>query len=124
MDLNKSLEVKTKNVNHIKNLIAIASIDGDFASSERSLIYEIGLRYGLTDFEVNQLMTNPSEANLLIPDTEEKRIQHLDNYIELIVSDGKVMDEELDFCKIIANVLGFDDEMVVEVLEMKYGFSA
>lgn len=123
MDVNKSLEVKTKNVNHIKNLIALASIDDDFSSSERSLIYKIGQRSGLTDFEVNQLMTSPSEATLLIPESEEKKIEQLNNYIELIVSDGKVVDEELDFCKVIANILGFDDEMVIAKLERKYGFS-
>ncbi len=123
MDLNKSLEIKTKNVNHIKNLIAIACIDNDFATSERALIFEMGKRYGLTDFEVNQLMTNPSEADFQIPETPEKKMQHLDNYIELIVVDEKVKEEEIEFCKIIAGVLGFPDEMVGDILNKKYGFS-
>jgi len=122
MDLNKPITTKNENINHIKNLIAIAHIDGDFSINERNLIFKVGRNFGLTEFEVNDYMMHPTEAELIIPDSVEKKEIQFHNYIQLIIVDNQVGDEELEFCKIIGNALGFSDETFHQTLSDNYNY--
>jgi uncharacterized tellurite resistance protein B-like protein len=42
--------------NHIKNLLALAKVDGHMHETEEALLYKIGKRYGLKDRQVKELV--------------------------------------------------------------------
>lgn len=123
MDTNKPIITKNENINHIKNLIAIAHIDGNFSINERNLIFKVGRNFGLTEYEVNEYMMYPTEAELIIPVSVEKKEIQFHNYIQLIIVDNQVGDEELEFCKIIGNALGFSDEQFHQILNDSYNYA-
>ena len=48
--------------NHIKNLLALAKVDGHMHEKEIALLFKIGKRYGLKDRQVKELMDTEEEA--------------------------------------------------------------
>ncbi|PSR53244.1 TerB family tellurite resistance protein [Adhaeribacter arboris] len=97
---------------HILNLGALAKIDGHVDSAEMNYIIAIGRKNGLKQEEVRSLLANASTAKFELPANDSERFDQIYDLVEMMLADGIVDDNEMDFCVEMAAKLGFKKTIV------------
>lgn len=103
---------------HIQNLGALAKIDGHVDSSEMQFIISIGKKNGMKQEEVRSLLANSNSSNFVMPENDSDRFDQIYDLVEMMLADGIIDDNEMDFCIDMAEKLGFR-KAVVGVLVRK-----
>jgi tellurite resistance protein len=100
---------KTKNLkSHLANLVAIANSDGDFSVAEKRLIFDIGVKNGLSIDEVKKIIKSDSKAiEFKVPDNDAERFDELYDLASMMLADGECTEDELSNCIELAEKLGF-----------------
>jgi uncharacterized tellurite resistance protein B-like protein len=93
---------------HLRNVITLAKADGKLSKSELNLIYKIGEARGLKNDEIQDLLQEiiPS-SDIVLPNNDTERFNQIFDLVELMLADGRVADQEVDFCIEIAEKFGF-----------------
>ncbi len=104
--------------NYIRNLIALASTDGDLDPEEKMLIYTIGARRGLKDWQIAELLEDTSAHKFFIPDSMGNRMNLLYDVMQIVYADGKVTPTERNFVTNIIKALNLESEIVQELLNL------
>lgn len=104
---------QTKRIkSHILNLGALAKIDGHVDSAEMNYIIAIGKKNGLRQDEVRSLLANANSAKFEMPANDSERFDQIYDLVEMMLADGIVDDNEMDFCVEMAEKLGFKQAIV------------
>lgn len=104
---------QTKRVkNHITNLGALARIDGHLDPTEVNYIIAVGQKNGLKPDDVRALIANGEKVQVHIPDNDSERFDQIYDLVEMMLADGIVDDNEMEFCMMMANKLGFRKAIV------------
>lgn len=98
--------------NHIKNLLALAKVDGHMHEKEEALLYKIGLRYGLKDRQVQQLVESDEQYELNIPDNHNDKMNLLYDLVLMVYADEVVDEHEIQFCEDAVRQFGMKEELV------------
>lgn len=104
--------------NYIRNLIALASTDGQLDIEERNLIMTIGLRRGLKEWQVNELLEDTTKHVFFVPDSLGNRMNLLYDIMQIVYADGVVTQSEIGFVKNILKSLDLDEEIMVDILNL------
>lgn len=107
----ESDEVK-KLKSHLTNLGALAKVDGHIDTAEMNYIITIGKKNGLKPEDVKALMANTDKVKLEIPTNDSDRFDQIYDLVEMMLADGIVDDNEMDFCIDMASKLGFRKAIV------------
>ena len=107
----ESDEVK-KVKTHLTNLGALAKIDGHVDSTELNFIVAIGKKHGLKPEEVKTLVANADALKFEMPQNDSARFDQIFDLVEMMLADGIVDDNEMDFCIEMATRLGFRKAIV------------
>lgn len=111
MDLFKSRQSREK-LSHLKNLVAVAVVDGKIEKNEMAALATVMARDGLTPSDLERCIKNPKGIKFLPPETPEQRIIYLKDMVLLMMCDGEIDDKELTLCKATAIALGFRHEVI------------
>jgi len=84
---------------HIKNLLALAKVDGTIHPEEEALLYRIGKKYGLKDRQVKQLVEMEEKFEVVVPDNHHDKMNLLYDLILMVYADGVVDQHEIEFCE-------------------------
>jgi uncharacterized membrane protein YebE (DUF533 family) len=84
---------------HIKNLLALAKVDGTIHPEEEALLYRIGKKYGLKDRQVKQLVDLDEKFDVVVPDNHHDKMNLLYDLILMVYADGVVDQHEIQFCE-------------------------
>lgn len=103
---------------HITNLGALAKIDGHLDPSEVNFIVSIGTRHGMKPKEVKSLLAGADKVIPQLPTNDSERFDQIYDLVEMMLADGIVDENEMDFCINMAVRLGFK-KAVVGVLVRK-----
>ena len=103
---------------HITNLGALAKIDGHVDPSEINFIIAIGTKHGMRASEVKSLLADSSKITPQLPSNDSERFDQIYDLVEMMLADGIVDENEMDFCIHMATRLGFK-KAVVGVLVRK-----
>lgn len=95
-----------ENRDYIKGLVALAKIDNKIAKSEIECIYKIGEKKGLSRTDIYDIIRENYTGKLIVPDTIEERFEMLYDMIDVMLADGIIDDQEMDFCVDLAEKLG------------------
>lgn len=100
---------KTKNLkSHLANLVAIANSDGDFSVAEKRLIFDIGVKNGLSIDEVKKIIKSDSKSiEFKVPDNDSDRFDELYDLVSMMLADGVCSEDEMSNCIELAEKLGF-----------------
>ncbi|MBY0424075.1 MAG: TerB family tellurite resistance protein [Cytophagales bacterium] len=98
--------------NHLINLIALSKADGNIDINEKMLLYKVGERNGFTASQVEDLIGKSLKATITRPESNEERFSQVFDVVELMLADGQVDEDELDFAIDYASKLGFKKEIV------------
>ncbi len=97
---------------HLTNLGALAKIDGHVDSTELNFIVAIGQKNGLKPEEVKTIVANADALKFEMPKNDSDRFDQIFDLVEMMLADGIVDDNEMDFCIEMATRLGFRKAIV------------
>jgi uncharacterized membrane protein YebE (DUF533 family) len=103
--------------NHIKNLLALAKVDGHMHEKEISLLFKIAKRYGLKDRQVQELIDSDERFAMNVPDNHNDRMNLLYDLILMVYADDVVDQHEVQFCEEAVVQFGMRKELVKWLLQ-------
>jgi uncharacterized membrane protein YebE (DUF533 family) len=101
-------------------LINLAASDQNVAERESKLIHLIAKANGISQEEVESLLSNPQPIGNIGSLTTDEKFEHLYYLIQLMKMDGQVFRSEIVFCENIAEKLGFKKGVVGEMSQFVY----
>lgn len=103
--------------NHLKNLLALANADGNIHKKELELLFKIGKKYGLKDWQIQNLVDSKETFELNIPDNFHDRMNLLYDLMLMVYADGKVEKREIEFCEDVAKRFKMQKTIVTWLLD-------
>ena len=97
---------------HLLNLAALAKADGHIDAREMSFIMAVGKKNGIDAAEVKELVSGAKGASNELPTTDSERFDQIYDLVHMMLADGIVDDNEMDFCIMMAEKLGFRQAIV------------
>jgi hypothetical protein len=104
--------------NHLRNLVALAKADEHFDEKEVKMLYKIGRRYGLKDWQIKNVIDSDQPPELNIPDNFNDRMNLLYDLMLMVYADEKIETREVDFCKEVAIRFGMKPDIVPWLLDV------
>lgn len=104
--------------NHIRNLLALARVDGNVHPKEEKLLYKIGRRYGLKDRHIRDLLESGEKYTVVIPDNHNDKMNLIYDLLLMIHADEKVARNEIEFFEDAVKKFGMKKEMVQWLLQI------
>jgi uncharacterized membrane protein YebE (DUF533 family) len=104
--------------NHIRNLLALAKIDGHVHTKEEKLLYKIGKRYGLKDRQIKELVESKEKFTMNVPDNHNDKMNLLYDLLLMIYADDVVDKHEISFFEDAVKKLGMKKETVKWLLKV------
>jgi uncharacterized tellurite resistance protein B-like protein len=84
----------------MRNLISLASADGQLDDRETSVIVNIGKNRGLKEWQIDELLLDKSGGHeLFLPDSAPNRMNLLFDFMQIIYADGLVSTQEVSFIR-------------------------
>jgi uncharacterized membrane protein YebE (DUF533 family) len=96
---------------HMKNLLALAKVDGKVHEKEEKLIYKIGKRYGLKERQVREILESNEKFKAIVPDNHNDKMNLLYDLMLMIYADEVVDKHEVEFFEEAVKKFGMKKEM-------------
>jgi uncharacterized tellurite resistance protein B-like protein len=97
---------------HYLNLIEVFRINGKTSPAEYELLKKEGVKFGLTDEEIERLIHQTSHEPYHAPYSLEDKFEQLYNVAEMVLADDDVTDDEIRLLRRFAIEVGFDDRAI------------
>ncbi len=100
----------------LKLLISLAQIDGKVAERERNFITSIGKSNDIAADQIDTLLDQ--RHALVVPTdlTDDQKFEYLFSLVKLMKIDERMYKEEMLFCSKIAENLGYENQVMFELL--------
>lgn len=108
------------NESNLKNLIALASADGNIDDSELTVIKEAAMAAGVSNEKLQDWLKRGSEFMHVIPESEEARETQLIQMLSLAIADGEFTLDEYNLCKTVAERLGFTKDELDMIIKLSF----
>lgn len=102
---------------HMKNLIEMAAVDGNFDDIEYDLLKKIAKRNNISESQLKQIRENPLGINFEIPDDKKTKFYQLYDLVHMMAVDKNIHDEELKLCNLFAVKFGYQREKIRELID-------
>jgi uncharacterized tellurite resistance protein B-like protein len=103
-------------LNQMKLLISLAQIDGTVADRERYYIVSIGRANGIYPDEILPLFDKRHELIVPADLSHDQKFEYIFSLVQLMKIDERMYKEEIMFCSKIAATLGYDQEVMFDLL--------
>ena len=101
--------------NYLRNLIALASLDGQLGPEEREMILGIGLKRGLKSWQIETLFNDPAAHEVFLPESVSNRMNMLYDLMQIIYADNDVDVKELEFLANIVEAFHLHTDVTVQL---------
>jgi hypothetical protein len=100
----------------MKLLISLAQIDGTIAPNEKNYVLNIGRANGLDEQSIKSLFEE--RHPVVIPNnlTSEEKFNYIFSLVQLMKIDERMYKEEILFCSKIASTLGYDKQVMFDLM--------
>ncbi len=102
---------------HMKNLIEMAAVDGNFEDIEYDLLKTIAKRNSISETQLKEIRQNPVGVKFEIPADKKKKFHQLYDLVHMMTVDKSIHDEELKLCNLFAIKFGYKREQVRELVD-------
>lgn len=102
---------------HMKNLIEMAAVDGNFEEIEYDLLKTIARRNSISENQLKEIRENPGGVKFEVPSDKTMKFHQLYDLVHMMSVDNAVHDEELKLCNLFAIKFGYNRERVRELVE-------
>jgi len=87
---------------------------------EERLIFNLGKLHNISEAEVKELIKKPEPIGPIEALTNDEKFQYLYMVIQMMKIDRKIFKSEVEFCKDLADKLGFKKGVVAELSSKIY----
>jgi uncharacterized tellurite resistance protein B-like protein len=101
-------------------MIQLAISDNILAKREEKLIYNLGKLHGISEAEIKELIKKPEPIGPVEALSNDEKFQYLYMVIQMMKVDRKIFKSEIEFCKNLAEKLGFKKGVVAELSSKIY----
>ena len=101
---------------HLNILVQLAKVDGVVVQDEIDLIKQIGKANGMGSDEISQCFDDPELVENLDKLSDDEKYEFIYNIVQLMKIDGRLYKEEIAFCAKMASKLGYDEEVLLELM--------
>jgi uncharacterized tellurite resistance protein B-like protein len=102
---------------HMKNLIEMAAVDGNFEAIEFDLLKTIAKRNGISESQLKDIRNNPTGITFEIPTDRTVKFNQLFDLVHMMSVDNAVHDEEAKLCVLFAIKFGYPRMNVKELID-------
>ena len=104
--------------NHLKNLVALAAIDGHIHEDEIAYLYKIGEKYKLKPQQIKKIIDQKDVTEPEIPEPHHQKIALLYDLIGMMMADNVIEDSEMEFCKRMFKKFGYKELLIDEMVDL------
>jgi uncharacterized tellurite resistance protein B-like protein len=101
---------------HMKNLIEMAAIDGNFDLIEFDLLKKIAKRNNITEAQLKEIHENPSKVDFELPSDIREKFDQFYDLVHMMSIDNTVHQEEMKLCNLFAVKFGYAREKTGEII--------
>lgn len=101
---------------HLKLLISLAQVDGRVADREKNYILNIGKANGVSEDQLQNLFKKEHEVILPKDLSKDEKFDCIYTLVQLMKIDERMYQEEIRFCAEIASRLGYEQEVLAELM--------
>jgi hypothetical protein len=109
---------KTTVRSHMKNLIEMAAVDGNFQEAEMTLLKTIAKRNGISENQLMLIKSNPSTVPFEVPTGEKEKFYQLYDLVLMMSIDNQIHPEEQKLCHLFAIKFGYNRNNSVEMIDV------
>ncbi|HMI67776.1 MAG TPA: hypothetical protein VK517_17160 [Cyclobacteriaceae bacterium] len=102
---------------HMKNLIEIAAVDGNFDEVEYDLLKSIARRNGISEGQLGEIRKNPTKIKFEVPGDRQEKFHQLYDLVHMMTIDKAIHEEEVKLCNLFAVKFGYHREGVKELVD-------
>jgi len=92
---------------HMKNLIEMAAVDGNFDIIEYDLLKKIAKRNNITETQLKAIHSNPADIQFQLPEDQGEKFSQFYDLVHMMTIDKTIHDEEMKLCNIFAVKFGY-----------------
>jgi hypothetical protein len=107
---------KKKRLSHIKNLLILSGRDGRITQEEINLIFSIAIEKDISQEEFQRIVDRPDSISFYPPTSFHERIDQLIDLVKVMMVDGEIDEDEIIFCKTVAEKLGFNHRIIDKIV--------
>jgi hypothetical protein len=111
---------KRVNKEYFINLIQVSKTDGKISPEELGLLYKEGVKFGLTDPEIEKLIDSESNHVYHAPYSLQDKFEHMYNVAVMILADEVITENEKKLLKRFAIEAGFQDKAIDDLIEVLF----
>lgn len=104
--------------NHLKNLVALAAIDGNIHEDEIAYLYKIGEKYQLKPQQIKRILEQKVEIEPDVPDHHHQKIALLYDLVGMMMADDVIEDAEMEFCRRMFLKFGYKELLIDEMIDL------
>lgn len=102
---------------HMKNLIEMAAVDGNFEDIEYELLRTIAKRNGIPESQLKEIRKNPEGIKFEIPTDKKEKFHQLYDLVHMMSVDNAIHDEEAKLSVLFAIKFGYPRMNVKELVD-------
>jgi len=108
-----------QDLEHFRNLVSLAAIDGKIEEIERITLSKIAYERGISVNRMNIMLKHADEYVYLIPQNHQDRDKQLREMIEFAVVDGDFAEAEKRLIITVGEKLGFTGQELNQAINQK-----
>jgi uncharacterized tellurite resistance protein B-like protein len=101
---------------HMKNLIEMAAVDGNFDLVEYDLLKKIAKRNNISESQLKAIRENPSKVTFQVPSEKKEKFDQFYDLVHMMSIDNSVHQEEMKLCNLFAVKFGYSREKANEII--------
>lgn len=101
---------------HMKNLIEMAAVDGNFDLVEYDLLKKIAKRNSISESQLKAIRENPLKISFQLPSDKRQKFDQFYDLVHMMSIDNSVHQEEMKLCNLFAVKFGYSREKANEII--------
>ncbi len=101
---------------HMKNLIEMAAVDGNFDHVEHDLLRKIAKRNSISESRLKEIQNDPDAVEFQVPGDKREKFNQFYDLVHMMSVDNSVHDEEMKLCNLFAVKFGYPRERSNEMI--------
>lgn len=101
---------------HMKNLIEMAAVDGNFDLVENDLLRKIAKRNNISESHLKEIHQNPEKVEFMVPQDKKEKFHQFYDLVHMMSIDKTIHEEEMKLCNLFAVKFGYPREKSGEMI--------
>ena len=102
---------------HMKNLIEMAAVDGNFDQVEYDLLKKIAKQNNISESQLKEIRENPQGIKFELPTDKSERFRQFYDLVHMMSVDNQVHPDEMKLCDLFAVKFGYPKNKSKELID-------